>query len=123
MNFVDSLVPLRRFMTHNGALAFLVVPHRNRKGPTSDSDADIEKTSLYTAKRSNRFEPIVYFPNRAREISRAEDNGTNKSFFNSGSWIEYHDRQFDTFIYIDRDGSVLLQWDNVENSVRELAAL
>jgi hypothetical protein len=49
--------------THNGALAFLVVPHRKRKGHTTDSDADIEKTSLYTAKvgRSNRLEPIVLF--------------------------------------------------------------
>ena len=47
--------------THNGALAFLVVPNRNRKrGYKSDLDGDIEKASLYTAKvgRSNRLEPI-----------------------------------------------------------------
>src|SRR5271157_3561178 len=48
--------------THNGVLASLVVPHRNRRGHKTDSDADIEKTSLYTAKvgRSNRLEPIVF---------------------------------------------------------------
>jgi hypothetical protein len=48
--------------THNGALALVVVPHRNGKGHASDSDADIEKTSLYTAKvgRSNRLEPICF---------------------------------------------------------------
>jgi hypothetical protein len=48
--------------THNSVLAFLVVPHRNRKGHKSDLDTDIEKTSLYTAKvgRSNRLEPICF---------------------------------------------------------------
>ena len=49
--------------TDNGVLAFLVVPHRNRKcGRKSDLDADTENTSLYTAKvgRSNRLEPICF---------------------------------------------------------------
>ncbi len=52
------------------------------------------------------------------EISRAEDNGTHKSFVNSGSWIEYPDRQFDIFIYIDPGGSLLLQWDGREGRAR-----
>jgi hypothetical protein len=50
--------------THNGALAFLVVPHRNRKnGRTGDLDTDIEKTSLHTAEVAgpNTAEPIVLF--------------------------------------------------------------
>jgi hypothetical protein len=53
--------------THNGALAFLVVPHC--KEHKNDSDADTEKTSLYTAKikRSNRFEPIASFSNPMRK--------------------------------------------------------
>jgi hypothetical protein len=63
--------------TLNGALAFLVVPPRNRKGHTSDSDADIEKTSLYTAKvgRSNRLEPICFcnsFSDRTQQCSLLE---------------------------------------------------
>jgi len=50
--------------THNGALAFLVVP-KGLNGHTSDLDTDIENTSLYTAKvgRSNRLEPIALFKN------------------------------------------------------------
>jgi UDP-2,3-diacylglucosamine pyrophosphatase LpxH len=66
---------------------------------------------------------IVFGHTHVPEASRAEDNGTSKSFVNSGSWIEYQDRQFDTFIYIDRDGSALLRWDDDEKSVQELAAL
>ena len=57
--------------THNGALAFLIVPHRNRKrGHKSDLDTDTENTSLYTAKvgRSNRLEPIC-FCNFARAVA------------------------------------------------------
>jgi hypothetical protein len=48
--------------THNDAPAFLVIPHRKRKGHTTDSDADIEKTSLYTAEvaGSNPVEPTVF---------------------------------------------------------------
>jgi hypothetical protein len=47
--------------THNGKLAFLVVPKgldRLKKG----SDNEIYETSLYTAKvgRSNRLEPICF---------------------------------------------------------------
>jgi hypothetical protein len=55
--------------TYNGALAFLVVPHRNRKGRTTDSDADIEKTSLYTAEvaGSNPAELTDFFCNPKRE--------------------------------------------------------
>jgi hypothetical protein len=43
--------------THNGALAFLVFPHRNRKGNKSDLDTDIEKTSLHTAKAGHSKTP------------------------------------------------------------------
>jgi hypothetical protein len=49
--------------THNGGLAFLVVPNRkDLNGHKSDLDTDIENTSLYTAKvgRSNRLEPICF---------------------------------------------------------------
>jgi len=49
--------------THNGALAFLAIPHRNRRcGLQSDLDADNEGTSLYLAKvgHSNRLEPICF---------------------------------------------------------------
>jgi hypothetical protein len=63
--------------THNGALAFLVVPHRNRKGHKSDLHADIEKTSLYTAKvpDSNSGEPIAF-------LNISEEMGF---FFNKGA--------------------------------------
>ena len=45
--------------THNGALAFLVVPHSRES--ESSARARLPKLSLYTAgiKRSNRFEPIL----------------------------------------------------------------
>ncbi len=46
--------------THNGGLAFLVVPHSRHK--KSSERAPSEEQSLYTAgiKRSNRFEPIRF---------------------------------------------------------------
>ena len=72
--------------------------------------------------------------------------GTKKQLVNGGSWITYEDRKsdcglidrlrlgvrrsklrkrhkgnaHDTFVYIDRDGPLLLRWDDDENCVREL---
>jgi hypothetical protein len=52
--------------THNGALAFLVVP-KGLDGRNNELDNDIYETSLYTAKvgRSNRLEPICFFDSGA----------------------------------------------------------
>jgi UDP-2,3-diacylglucosamine pyrophosphatase LpxH len=115
-----------------GALTFLYYEYthhsgqiRYRKKSTQQTNVQqlIDKRYYKREKDTIDADVIVFGHTHVPEISRAEDNGTNKSFVNSGSWIEYQDRQFDTFIYIDRDGSVLLQWDNVEKSVRELGAL
>jgi hypothetical protein len=58
--------------THNGALAFLVVPKsdilpKDINGHKSDLDIDMYNPSLYTAKvgRSNRLEPITCFACKA----------------------------------------------------------
>jgi predicted phosphodiesterase len=117
-----------------GALTFLYYEYthhpgqiRYRKKSTQQINVQqlIDKHYYKGEKDTIDADVIVFGHTHVPEISRAEDNGTNKTFVNSGSWIEYQPpRQFDTFIYIDRDRSLLLlQWDNVEKSVRELAAL
>jgi UDP-2,3-diacylglucosamine pyrophosphatase LpxH len=98
--------------------------NRLRREPPSINIQQLINRGYYKAGKDTIDADIIVFGHtHVPGISRAEDNGTHKSFLNSGSWIEYADRPFDTFIYIDRDGSLLLQWDNVEKSVRELAAL
>jgi len=47
-------------------------------------------------------------------------SNTGKTFVNTGSWVPSEIHQFNTLVYIDEDGPLLLQWDDKKRKVHQL---
>lgn len=112
------------------ALAFLYyefthhlgqIRYRSARRQPSVNVQQLVSGRYYRAERDTIDADVIVFGHtHTPEVSPAEVNGTQKLFINSGSWIRYPDRGYDTFVYIDQDGPLLLHWDDDEKSVGEI---
>jgi UDP-2,3-diacylglucosamine pyrophosphatase LpxH len=96
------------------------IRYRSKSSQRIDVQELILKHHYKAEKDTIDADVIVFGHTHVPEVSPADAYGTHKRFINSGSWIKYSDRRFDTFVYIDRDGPLLLQWDDGKRSVREI---
>jgi len=97
-----------------------LVRRRSSREPTVDIKKLLDDRYYRPKKDTTDADVLVFGHTHRPEIRTVDVKGTKKLFVNSGSWIEYRDVGYDTFVYIDRDDPHLLQWDYATNSVQEL---
>ena len=111
-----------------GALAFAyyeytshlgVIRRRSKREPRIDIKKLLDHRFYKPEKDTIEADVLVFGHTHMPEIRAVDVGGRTKLFVNSGSWIQYPGDRYDTFVYIDRGGVLLLRWDG--ENVRELS--
>jgi UDP-2,3-diacylglucosamine pyrophosphatase LpxH len=88
-----------------------VIRRRSKRDPRIDIKKLLDHRFYKPEKDTTEADVLVFGHTHMPEIQEVDVGTRTKLFVNSGSWIQYPGDRYDTFVYIDKDGVLLLQWD------------